>query len=282
MTSTRRRPAAVAATLIHCLALLLAASAVSAASQVIQDCTACPVVVVVPAGKFSMGSADNPLMAPVHPVTLARRFAIGRNEVTEREFSHFLERTGYNAGPEWSPAARSSRLPATNVDRHAALAYVRWLSRHTGQRYRLPSEAEWEYAARAGQTGPYWWGGRGADGCAREYLPSTFYGLNDTCSGAQATPGKPVIDVASMSPNPWGLYDTMGNAGEWTVDCPPLGSTGYQGAPADGSAFAEAGEVCGLGIVRAAGYLGEAAPRSKNEPEYQAPDLGFRVVREVP
>jgi hypothetical protein len=172
-----------------------------------------PEMVSIPAGRFTMGASDAEEMyaeRPAHEVDI-KAFAISSHEVTAGEFARFAGRQAGN-----------SRLPATFVSWNQALAYTRWLSAQTGKRYRLPSEAEWEYAARAGTSTPYWWGRPLGENNAHCFACES--GLD---------PRKPT-QVGRFKPNAYGLYDTAGNVEEWVHDC---FHANYQGAPNDGSVF---------------------------------------------
>ncbi|RMD68212.1 MAG: PEGA domain-containing protein, partial [Gammaproteobacteria bacterium] len=165
-----------------------------------------PEMVVIPPGRFLMGSpfdeeGRDSDEGPQHRVSIARPFAIGRYEVTFEEYDRFCEATGRRR-PDDNGWGRGKR-PVINVSWHDAKAYARWLSKQTGKRYRLPSEAEWEYAARAGTSTRYWWGDRVGHGHAN-------------CDGCGSWwDGKETAPVGFFDPNPWGLYDTAGNVWEW-------------------------------------------------------------------
>lgn len=201
-----------------------------------------------------MMGAGNAPAAPAHKGKLSGDFALGQTEVTEVQFRYFLRRTGYNAGEAWKTELQSATRPAVNLDWYAASAYVRWLSRYTGQRYRLPSAEEWEYATRGGKPTRYWWGGAAVEGCGKEHLSILFFPMGQQCASAQE---QNLIDVASMSPNPWGLYDMLGNAGEWTADARACGGPDF---------FNQYHE----------------AACSTSDFEINPAHTGFRVVRELP
>jgi len=181
-----------------------------------------PEMVSIPRGEFRMGDIQGSGDAgeqPVHLVRIPRPFAMGRYEVTFDEYDVFARLTGHA-----SPADKGwgrGRQPVINVSWEDAVAYAGWLSQQTGQQYRLPTEAEWEYAARAGTKTTYWWGdevGKNRANCN---------GCGSQWDGSMQT-----APVGSFAPNPWGLYDTVGNVVEWVQDCWHLS---YKGAPKDGS-----------------------------------------------
>lgn len=220
-----------------------------------RDCPDCLEMVVVPAGRFLMGTPETDPFnyeqeRPVHRVTIARPFAVGVYEVTRGEYGRFVSETGrpignscwtYEAG-DWE--TRSNRVWSnpgfSQTDNHPvacvywldAKAFVAWLSRKTGQEYRLLSESEWEYMARAGTTTPWHWGSLDQAQCL-------YANVGDSTS--ELSPNYPCFDgyartapVGSFLPNDWGLYDVAGNVWEWVEDCH---NYDYEGAPVDGSAW---------------------------------------------
>lgn len=228
-----------------------------------------PEMVYVRGGTFSMGNGRDqitPAEQPVHPVEV-KDFAIGRYEVSFDEYQRFARATGRPL-PGDQGWGRGDR-PVVNVSWSDARAYARWLSRETGQRYRLPTEAEWEYAAAGGTGSYYWWGydlGKGNANC---------FNCGSRWDGKSTAP------VGSFSPNPFGLYDMTGNVMEWVEDCY---HPDYRGAPSDGSAWVEEG--CALRVVRGGGFNkpGDTLRTTKRRGLRHAtrhPVLGFRVVREV-
>ncbi|MEM7251946.1 MAG: SUMF1/EgtB/PvdO family nonheme iron enzyme [Pseudomonadota bacterium] len=228
-----------------------------------------PAMVVVPAGPFMMGSPDNEAQrqddeGPQRRVRI-KAFAMSKYEVTFAEYDAFAKATGRKRPDDrgWGRATR----PAINVSWGDAVAYVTWLSKQTGKTYRLPSEAEWEYAARAGTSTRYWWGddvGRGnanCDGCGSKW------------------DNKRTASVGRFTANPFGLHDTAGNVWEWTMDCY---LANYQGGPADGTAR-EDGE-CTHRVVRGGGWDADpqflrSADRSGGLPGVAGDVVGFRVAR---
>lgn len=276
-----------------------------AAGTVFRDCGDCPEMGVVPAGSFTMGSPatedrwEGGREDPQHRVVIPRAFALGRYEVTRAQFAVFVEQTGHvvgacshwtgkawekDASRGWREAGFSQRddHPVVCVSWDDARAFVQWLARKTGQRYRLPSEAEWEYAARAGSTTARYWGENAADGCR-------FANLGDR-SLERALGLQPVADcddghiysapVGSFLSNAFGLHDMLGNAWEWTEDCWNLG---HKGAPADGSAWT-AGD-CSQRVPRGGSWNSHPRNiRSANRGNYVAANryyhIGFRVARD--
>ena len=245
----------------------------------LQDCTDCPIMAVIPAGKFMMGDVNDSSALPVHLVNFKYRFAIGQSEITEAQFRIFLKRTGYNSGASHASTSFAPKHPAVDVDWYGASAYALWLSRYTGQRYRLPSEAEWDYAAHEGKSTRYWWGDSAAEGCGKEHLPATFFRYDQPCA---STVNQDVVDVASSSANPLGLFDMQGNAGEWMLDCPPVEAAAYVGAPGDGTPFMGCSVNIYQHVVRGPSFLDNATPRRKVDATEHSANTGFRVVRELP
>lgn len=198
------------------------------------DCSGCPELVEIPAGSFRMGhsrdvgSVYTKPARPVHKVTIPSRFAMSRYEVTFEEYDRFTDATGR---PRLSDKGWGrGRHPAVRVPRKDAIAYAEWLSGKTGYRYRLPSEAEWEYAARGGSETNFWWGdtpkpdnanyGKGAAGW---FADGAVAGKDQWLYSAP---------VGSFPPNPFGLYDMNGNLWEFVQDCY---HDHYNDAPEDGS-----------------------------------------------
>jgi len=282
-----------------------------------RECDGCPEMVVVPAGSFTMGSPDreagrNSWEGPQHVVTFANAFAVAKFEVTVDQFAAFVQETGYAAGSTcWTlengkldgRAGRSWRNPGFSQDGshpaaclswHDATAYVDWLSRKTGGKgYRLLTEAEWEYAARARTkpgSGPrFSFGddekemcahGNGLDQTAKRTLRGTETWAALPCSDGFAT----TAPTGKFSANGFGLYDMHGNVKEWTQDCYHAGQD-YRGAPADGSAWTS-GE-CPYRVLRGGSWLSYArllrvAFRYKGAAGDRASDLGIRVARTLP
>ena len=264
--------------------------------SIFRDCDQCPEMVVVPAGRFRMGdlsgTGDNDAR-PVHDVTIAAPFAVGKYEVTKGEFARFVEATNYDTGNtcwvwekrgfymrsgfEWwrKPGyTQTDRHPVVCVNWEDAQAYVRWLSRETGKSYRLLSEAEWEYVARAGTTTKNWWGNEADHAHAN-------YGSDECCRGmaAGADRWEFTSPVGSFAPNPFGLFDMTGNVKEWVADC---WNDNYQDAPSNGSVWTS-GE-CDDHIPRGGSWdspskVNHLAARSWFPPNQYTSTYGFRVAR---
>ena len=240
--------------------------------EVFRDCTDCPEMVVVPEGSYLMGSpADEPERwddeGPRHPVTIARRFAVGRFEVTFAQWDACRRAGGCSRSPGDEGWGRANR-PVINVSWKDAREYVGWLSEKTGVQYRLLTEAEWEYAARAGTHTRYHWGdgpGHGRANCGR-------------CGGRWG--GTKTAPPGSFPPNGFGLFDMLGNVWEWVEDC---GHPSYSGAPSDGSAWLQPGD-CRLRMLRG-GSWEDAAGRVRSAIRYwefaetRSNVIGFRVAR---
>ena len=226
-----------------------------------------PEMVVIPAGRFRMGclSKDDDCSdseKPVREVTIAQPFALSAHEVTFEDYDRFARPTkvddrGWGRG----------RRPVIVVSWHEARDYVEWLSDQTGAEYRLPSEAEWEYAARAGTTTKYGWGD--AIGVNR----ANCRGCGSRWDDVRTAP------VGSFRPNGFGLYDMHGNVSEWVADCYYYN---YVGAPADGSARLRS--ECSSPVLRGGswatppGYIG-AADRGVDGAGNRYDFVGFRVAR---
>jgi formylglycine-generating enzyme required for sulfatase activity len=255
-----------------------------------------------PAGEE--GRDDNE--GPQHRVTIARPFAVGRLEVTRGEWARFVTATGHKAEGgcyvwEWKMWAgaelkleadrgwrdpgfpQQDDHPAVCVSWKDAKAYAAWLARETGEPYRLPSEAEWEYAARANTETRRYWGEDGADseGCryanvADQTAKERFSGLRTmACRDGHVF----TAPTGSFEPNGFGLRDTLGNAWEWVEDCY---YDSYNNAPSDGEPRIE--EYCPSRAVRGGSWdvgpwLLRAAKRHPLAPEARDNGSGFRVAR---
>lgn len=236
---------------------------------IFKDCGNCPEMVVIPSGLFIMGvGAKRKLDKPAHRVNIAKPFAIGRFEVTFREWQACLEAKGCTHHPDDHRWGRIRR-PVVNITWDQAKGYVKWLSAHTGHVYRLPSEAEWEYAHRGGTTTNFWWGDEPGENRAN---------CKDCKSPWSAKSSAP---VGSFKPNPFGLYDTSANVFEWVEDC---WNRDHRGAPVDGSART-VGD-CKNRIIRGGSFyyfnnVSRSHYRAKNPASVKSYWLGFRVLREL-
>ena len=274
-----------------------------APGAVFLDCPECPEMVVVPAGRFTMGSSTEEKAwaashggskdavadeAPQHEVTLPA-FALGRYDVTRGEFAAFVRETGHPAGDgcgvdsfKWDKDAslswqkpgfeQSDRDPVVCVSWQDAQAYIAWLNGKVGSArggpYRLPSEAEWEYAARAGTTTRFWWGDADADAPGHAWFEANSVGRTHP--------------VGQKPANAFGLHDMAGDVWQWTEDC--YADT-YAGAPADGRAV-ETPKDCRR-VDRGASWLYPAwllrsATRERNPADFRDRIMGFRVARTLP
>ncbi|MCO4759708.1 MAG: SUMF1/EgtB/PvdO family nonheme iron enzyme, partial [Oceanospirillaceae bacterium] len=230
-----------------------------------------PDMVALPSGQFQMG--DNHAMGddneqPLHAVTIEHPFALSRYEVTFSQYDMFARATQRKlpSDEDWGRANR----PVINISWLDAQAYTAWLATQTGQPYRLPTEAEWEYAARAGTQTAFSWGNE----------PQSGFAVCDECSsdwgGSQTAP------VGSQHPNAWGLYDMSGNVSEWVEDCY---APNYKGAPDNGAARQADG--CHYRAMRGGSWfdimrLMRPAGRYRHPASASQNDWGFRVALDLP
>ncbi len=227
--------------------------------------TSGPQMVRLPGGTFVMGSTSGGAdERPPHEVTVAS-FSIGTYEVSFAEYDQFVRATDRKRpSDQWGRGSQ----PVINVSWDDAVAYTRWLSKETGQTYRLASEAEWEYAARGGATGNYWWA---------EY-DDTPHAVCADCDYRKPNPDRPV-SVEKMPANPFKLHNAAGNVQEWVADCyMPT----YEGAPSDGSARSW---KCPTRVLRGGSYLSRKteirpAARSRMAANGIQFDVGFRIARD--
>lgn len=232
-----------------------------------------PALVRIPSGSFVMGDDSNMHTAPAHKVTINRPFAISKYEITFAEYD-FYAHANNKPLPGDNGWGRDNR-PVIHVSWEDANAYAQWLSKTTGKKFRLPTEAEWEYAARAGSTDIFWWGNneqdaKGKANCRRGCL-SNFSGL----FGSKTAP------VGNYSPNAFGLYDTAGNVSEWVQDCY---SDNYSNVSNNGSAYEE--KQCQNRVVRGGSTKDNVqrlitSARDTFAPATMTETLGFRLVMEL-
>ena len=244
-----------------------------------KDCPACPEMVVVPGGSFRMGAGDLSGSNPVHTVNVPS-FAVGRYEVTRGQYAAFVSATGHDTGSRWrNPGfAQTDDHPVVKVGWNDARAYVAWLSERAGKRYRLLSESEWEYAARAGTTTRYSLG----DGEAS--LVGSANCDETVCKDGYAH----TSPVGRFSANAFGLHDMHGNVWEWVEDC---GHDDYTGAPTDGSAWTtscDEGDGPSLNRVLRGGSWYSRFPqflrtafRLQLARDHRNTHYGFRVARDL-
>lgn len=234
-----------------------------------RDCDACPELVVVPAGSFQMGAdLGRPSESPSRRVAVTRSFAMSKFEITFDEWAPCVADGACEKIPDDHKWGRGSR-PVINISWDDAVAYTRFLSRRTGRPYRLPSEAEWEYAARAGTDTAYWWGDE----------PGSEFANCRRCGSEWD--GRRSAPVGSFPANPFGLHDMNGNVWEWTRDC---WNADHRGAPGDASAR-ESGN-CLRRVIRSGSWyyipkLMSASSRERYPASLWSYNIGLRVVREI-
>ena len=253
----------------------------------LKDCPACPEMILVPAGQFLMGSDSNEPErgndeAPQHNVKISRQLAVGKFEITMKEWFACVA----NGGCKHQPSENyRDRAPVVSVSFADARSYTDWLSRVTGKKYRLPSESEWEYFARASTKTSYHFGDQIA--CTDAYF--AHGGFHDNCMGKNLTNigyGGPA-DVGMHAPNAFGLHDVHGNVSEWTADCY---KANYVGKPRNGSAALNSPgkrycDNMGQKVYRG-GAWNDGAKRLRSARRFHAGEhdrsynRGFRVVRE--
>lgn len=264
----------------------------SPAGSAFRDCPTCPEMMVMPAGEFLMGSdtveSGHQDEKPRHAVSIARPFALSRFEIT------FAEWDACVADGKCPPASddgdgRGDR-PVYNVNWSDAQSYAAWLSAGTGKSYRLPTEAEWEYAARGRTTTAWFWGP--AEDSAGSTKACRFANTHDETSKDahpmyvwshhKCTDGfAEIAPVGRFERNPFGLHDILGNLREWVQDCH---HAGYQGAPTDGSAWNEAS--CEKRIVRGGAWIDGAstsrsAYRHPEDQGFRNYQVGIRIARDL-
>ena len=282
-----------------------------------RDCPTCPEMAVVPAGEFTLGtSVDDPEAnratgeAPPLAVAMNRAYAIGRHEITVAQYRAFVTATQYASagecrhvdgggwaaerGRDWqNPGfAQADDHPVVCVSWDDAKAYADWLGKTTGQRYRLPSETEWEYAARAGTTTPRYWGSRDSHEYSALSLAcdnANVYDASAVATLALQVPNANCTDrqvhtsrIGAFKSNAFDLHDAIGNAREWVQDCY---TASYRGRPQDGRAWEWAGG-CEQRSVRGGSWASRAsvarsAARGAEVQGLRQSDLGFRVARDL-
>lgn len=269
----------------------------------IRDCPSCPEMVVVDRGSFQQGASGNgagPDELPRHAVKIAYALAVSRFEITRAQFSAFVNASGYNFGGDPScdkklpdGSARSWKMPGfaqrddepvVCVSWFDASAYAQWMSQVTGKPYRLLSESEWEYMARAGSDAAVPWGADEAKSCEHANLADESF--------AQRTGAKVAFKCNDQSPytapastslrqNRFGVHDTLGNVAEWVADCK---TEDYASAPVDGSTVTSA--TCQSRVYRGGAFNYAAADlrfssRESIPPGQRRPFIGLRLAREL-
>lgn len=237
-----------------------------AATGEVRDCPNCPVLVSLPPGAFTMGSnSTDPTERPAHRVSIGSAFAIGKFEVTVDQWNACAEAGGCPRLTSSNPG----NTPVRDVSWDDAQQYVKWLSSTTGKPYRLPSEAEWEYAARGGTSTRFWWGEQMRPGNAN---------CKD-CGDPWSEDGP--AKAGSFAANPYGLHDVNGSVWEWVADC---WHTSYKGAPADGRPWDAPG--CRERVIRGGSWRDGASympstTRFKYGASVRHSQNGFRVARDL-
>lgn len=246
----------------------------------LRDCVDCPDMAVIPAGRFLMGSppteqARHDAEGPLALIDISRGFAMAAREITVAQWDACVAAGGCGG---YTPPAHGwgrGEQPVVSVSFEDARNYAEWLSRETGRSYRLPSEAEWEYAARAGAAGPFSFGFRLTPDDANYNAAYTYGGPVGAAAGR-------AVKTASFAPNAFGLYDMHGNVWEWTADC-WFGShqdADVNGAPRTGANSGDCTRrVLKGGAWNTGGWRLRAAHRIGKSSGVREYDNGFRVVR---
>ena len=271
-----------------------------APGTVLRDCAYCPEMVVVPRGNVTVGPTEGETSQP--PLGIPNAIGMGRYEVTRAQYARFVRESGHaasggcfgwngsryeqDASKDWrNPGfVQSDRDPVVCVNWSDAKAYTEWLTRKTGKPYRLPTEAEWEYAARAGNQTERPWGDALNDACryanvadaaAKRGVRGTVDWIFHECDDKYAY----TAPVGRYPPNAFGLYDMLGNAWEWTEDCPIEKNAG---APSDEGQ--QSNGACGQRVLRGGGWVDSEIFVRYDFRFFIGPDdrdfyVGFRVAR---
>jgi formylglycine-generating enzyme required for sulfatase activity len=234
----------------------------------LKDCPDCPELVEIPAGSFSMGSQEGHWSErPVHRVTVSKPFALAKFEVTVGQWQACVDAGACASMPSMQNVTDSS--PVHDVHWNEVQDYLEWLSGKTGKTYRLPTEAEWEYAARGGTKTRYWWG---------DAIGARNANCED-CGGSwdRKTPAQ----IGSYQANPFGLHDMNGGVMEWVADC---WYPDYDGAPADGTAR-QSGD-CSQRVLRGGSWRNDqtyatVSSRLSYDASVRYYTNGFRVARDL-
>jgi formylglycine-generating enzyme required for sulfatase activity len=308
MNFGRSHPAIAASRIMAGIALAVAACTQPQERDALSECPECPTMIRIPAGSFAMGTAEKNLVlnprsgklntneTPQHDVTFAEAFWLSQHEITVEQFAAFSEASGYVAAggclrldretlklttdenSNWQNPGFEQQAdePVVCVSFLDAAAYANWLSDKTGQPYHVPTEAQWEYATRAGSAARFFWGDNPQDGCefanVRKPADSDENACDDGFDG--------IAPAGSLRANTFGVHDMLGNVWEWTMDC---SHPNYEGAPVDGSAWLE-DKDCLFRIIRGGSYSNPvtrsgSAIRAGRPQSGTAPNLGFRIAR---
>jgi formylglycine-generating enzyme required for sulfatase activity len=224
-----------------------------------------PEMLSLPGGKFTMGSNLDPSEAPIHTVSI-KPFAISKSTVTVRAWNQCAAAKACS----YLSADEDGDAPVTNVSFNDAQQFIAWLSQATQKKFRLPSEAEWEYAAHGGTRTKYWWGDDIQPGMVN----------CKGCNGDQNA--RQTVKVEDIKPNPFGLYNMGGGVAQWVSDC---WHKNYQGAVADGSAWVDA-DYCLLHVIRSGAWRNDPksvrpASRDYYDGRIRYPTHGFRISRSL-
>lgn len=306
------KTAAAAAALTIAAALHTPAVAQTPApGTVLKDCADCPELVVMPLGTYKQGfdgGEPERYEGPVREVTIKKPFAMGKYEVTIAEFEAFQKTTGYvqpyergcvawdgrNARFDKAVTYKNPSIPGEITPQHPAVciswddakAYLDWMSKKSGKVYRLPTEAEWEWAAGEGANAPYPWGTDPAKGCDVANMfdqSSVAAGQSRSFEPVQCNDGQPTLaKVGSLKPSKFGLYDIVGNVWEWVEDCYAMPYPAWH--PADGSPQYKLG--CDRRGVRGGSWTSDATRqrvtfRGRDPQVLNSNAFGFRVARDV-
>ncbi len=254
---------------------------------VMRDCIETPELVLLPGGNFRMGDSLGNGLAyerPAHPVRIAP-FALGRHEVTFAQWQACVDAGGCRS---FVPSAevKGADRPVVQVSWDEVQDYVAWLSARTRRSYRLPSEAEWEYAVRANKPDQFTWGNVGTEVCSNAnafdqsgHRAQPQWTWQEECEDGYAT----TAPVGSFPPNAWGFHDMLGNVWEWVQDC---WHADYEGAPDSGSPWMEGGD-CGKRVNRGGGWGNNpralrVSSRDADPRDARSTGLGFRVAFTLP
>lgn len=290
---------------IAAIAMSCLFAACSDARTAVRDCSDCPELVLLEGGSFIRGAEhDDPAAdeseLPRHEVTIGSPFAIATGHVTVQDYKRFTDETGHEAGPgcytltddgwridmeaDWrAPGFPQTLLdPVVCISWHDATAYAGWMSARTGKTYRLPSEAEWEFAARGGFSEQNFWGDDGTQVCAYANV-NDITAKNKTAKAAEnCTDGFLYTSpVRHFRPNPFGLFDAIGNAWVWLADC---WQDDYTAAPRDGSPHLP--ENCQRRVLRGGSWTDTPGPvrigARENRPANGRYSIaGFRLARDA-